>query len=198
MGADPTPEELRRLSEESDDWTMIFTRVNPSGLVVRDAKFYPDAGSLDVALGLFTSEYAGFDVGLCAVLRGQVKTVDDFEEADQPDPRGQWAVTTLREYRSNPGSHSPFTVYGSWDTGDGPMRHVRHVWAINAEHAELHAREDCTIGTFLVAGVVEGRVPDEQADAVWATFDGTRPAAPDHRSWWRKLLDKYRGSGETA
>jgi hypothetical protein len=192
MGADtdPTPEELRRLAAESDDFTAVFTRVNPAGRIVRDAKFYRDAGTVDIAAGLFADDFAEVQTGLCAMLRGQVKTVDDFEEASTPYD-DQWATTTLADYRRRVDggeSTGQFTLYGSWDTGDGPRRYLKRINAVNAEHAELLTVVDKSIGVFLVAGVVAGWVPDEQVDAVWATPDGQVPVVSAPQPWWRRLV----------
>ena len=191
MVADPSPEQLRRLSAEMDDFTFLFTRVNPAGRVVRDARFYRDAGSLDVALCLFAADYSGYAVGLCAVLRGQVRTIDSFELADEPRLGDPWAVPTLARYEADSTPRSRFTVFASWDTGDGPRRYSVCAEAVNAEHAELAARSDKTIGTFLVAGVVAGWVPVEDTDAVWATVNGEQPVqAPEVRPWWARLVGR--------
>jgi hypothetical protein len=185
---------MERLAAELDDWTFIYHRVNPAGLVVRDAKFIEDAGSYDVAVILFKGLTVddGADVGLCAVLRGKVTTVDDVELADQ-QPGGYAWRDRLAVLDNAGAAQERFTVLGSWDTGDGPRRYSKNVRAVNAEHAELLVRADKTVGTFLVAGVVEGWVPVEDADEVWATIDGQPPQAPDTRSWLRRKLDGLTG-----
>lgn len=189
MDADRSPAYFERMAAENDDFTYIFWRVNPAGHIVRDAKIIEDAGNYDVAKLLFADAVDGTQIGLCAVLRGQVKTVDDFELANEPEMNDQWEslLDRLHFNRYMPGTRS-YTVFGSWDTGDGYRRHSRHVeGAVSAVHAELIVRHGKTLGTFLVAGVVEGCVPNaDPPEEKWATLDGTQPvpAAPK-RPWWR-------------
>lgn len=187
MAADMPAADLGRMADEFGTFTMIYHRTNPAGQIVRDAKFITDAGSYDIAVILFQGQLAGAQVGLCAVLRGQVATVDDFELATGPVMDDQ---TRDRLASMDDGLGHWFTVFGSWDTGDGPRRYSKHVQAISPEHAELLVRSDKTVGTFLVAGVVEGWAQVEDSDATWATVDDRQPAAQDRRSWLRRKLDR--------
>lgn len=185
MAADPTPEELRREATENDDFTFLYVRRNRSGRWVRDAKFIRDCGDLGVATTLFADHVAGVDVQVCAVLRGMVRTVDDFEFADEPDPFTEPYASRLLKLGS-PMDGDRHTVFGAWDTGDGPRRYSRRITASSAEHAELLVRERLTGGVFLVAAVVEGWATVADLDATWATVDGQQPAAePDRprRRW---------------
>jgi hypothetical protein len=182
---DATPEEMARKASEYDDFTIVYVRRNRSGRWVRDAKFYPDAGTADVAARLFADDMAGADVRPCATLRGQVRTVDDFEYADDPDVFTNPYAAMLDDYQTSSEDRWPFTVYACWDTGDGPRRYSKQVQAVDARHAELLARLDKTAGEFLAAAVVEGHVPVEDADAVWATLDGEPETGtePTRRRW---------------
>lgn len=173
MGADPTADELARMADEHGDFTYLYLRANDVGWV-RDAKPITDAGSLDVADVLFAGWVEGVQVRLCAVLRGRVATVDDFEFADQPDVTAEPYASRLASFERRAGRRR-FTVYGCWDTGDGPRRYSKRVEAVDADHAELLVRRDKTVGEFLVAAVVEGFVPVEDSAAIWAAVDG-KPA----------------------
>lgn len=169
-----SPEEFARRVELNDDWTFIFMRPGPGGRPVRDVKFVVDCSSLDLARLLFWGERDRSRVFLAAILREQVATVDDYTDlADEPqweqiDPeRGVTYAQLYEEYlrraTANPSLLQHFTVYGGWDT-DGRLKpFMKYVEAIDALHAELIVRAmTSNRGTFLVAGVVELWVPQEE------------------------------------
>lgn len=192
MDLDVSPEAMERMAAEMGTYTMLYWRRNPAGWLVRDAWICDDAGSYDTAVTLFSGRAVGVEVGLCAVLRGRVQTVDDFERADEPDMDDM--IDTFNRYAmmvrtSSPEQLRTYTVYGSWDTGDGHKRWAQKVEAaLSPLHAELVARENKTLGEFLVAGVVRGCVPTEDTGEAWATLDGCQPApaaAQPAKPWWR-------------
>lgn len=187
MVAEQSAASFERMAAEMGDFTMIYWRRNPGGLIVRDAKFIEDAVSYDIAVSLFADVVAGVEVGLCAVLRGRVSTVDDIERADEPH-MDRAAYVHLEGLNEAAGVQKTrqYTVYGSWDTGDGHRRHMDVIEATDPLHAELIARSVKADGTFLVAGVVEGCVPTEDTDEEWATVNGQPPApAAPRRTWWK-------------
>jgi hypothetical protein len=171
---DMSADDAARFAGEYDDHTYLYLRKNQLGWV-RDAKFIPNCFDLDTANVLFAGHVEGAEVRLCAVLRGQVATVDEFEFADQPDVEAEPYASRLVSLDRRDG-HRWFTVYGCWDTGDGPRRYSKRVEAVDAEHAELLVRRDKTAGEFLIAAVVEDWVPVEDVGVTWATLDGSQPA----------------------
>lgn len=199
------PDDLHRQAMEWGDFTCVFWRTNPLGSKVRDAKFYPNAGTADMAARMFADEFATVETGLCAVLRGQVKTVDHhIDLADTAPWMDGWAgvIETYKQGAADGQATSRYTVYASYDTGDGHRRYLSYIVAIDAFHAELTVAQvmvtDYPGAVFLTAGVVEGWKGDEQVDAVWATPDGTRerqqPATPTPASqpWYRRVVDGLR------
>jgi len=184
--SDPTADEMARMAAETADHTFVYVRLNGAGRWVRDAKFITDCADFHVANWLFAGHVDGARVRLCAVLRGQVCTVDNFEFADSPDVFTDPYAGRLERLNRTLTVRQWFSVLGCWDTGDGPRRYGKVVHAADAEHAELQARVELTEGEFLVAGVVEGRVQVEDVDAVWATVDGQtepEPMVQQPRRW---------------
>lgn len=183
MDADET---LREASEYGD-FTVVYARRNLSGRWVRDAKFMTGAGSVENAATMFAFEMGDAEVRPCAILRGQVKTVDDFEYADTPDVFSNPYASRLVHFDADRTAVTRrYTVLGCWDTGDGPRRYSKRVFARDAEHAELMVRRDLSDGEFLVAAVVKGHAHVADVDAVWATFDGEEPTAlvEARRNWF--------------
>lgn len=190
MVADMSAAGMERLAEEFDSFSFLYWRRNSRGVIVRDAKFIDDAGNYEIAVGLFADYVGGLradvEIGLCAVLRGRVDTVDDIDRADQPvmDYAAHERLEILNS-QANLGNADTFSVYGSWDTGDGHKRYMKVVQAQDPLHAELIVRADKTEGEFLVAAVVEGCVPTEDTEE-WATVNGQQTAlAAPKRPWWK-------------
>jgi hypothetical protein len=181
MDADLGADEFARMADQMDDRTYLYARKNGAGIWVRDAKFITDCFDLELANAVFAGHVDGAQVLLCAVLRGQVATVDDFELAEPGNG-----------YYNPRAPRRRYTVFGCWDTGDGHRRYSKQVEATSPVHAEVIVNRDKTVGEFLVAGVVEGWVPVEDRDAVWATVDGqpaeSSPVAAERRTVPRWLL----------
>lgn len=178
---------LLREASEYGDFTVVYVRRNTSGRWVRDAKFMVGAGSVENAAALFAVDVLGAEVRPCAILRGQVKTVDDFEYADTPDVFTNPYAGRLAHFDAD---HTAVTrryaVFGCWDTGDGPKRYSKRVYAKDPEHAELMVRQKLSDGEFLVAAVVEEHAQVADVDSVWATLDGEEPTIPvgaPRRNW---------------
>jgi hypothetical protein len=175
MAADQTGltgDETLRKAREFNDYTFLYVRRNGAGYWVRDAKFIDDCPDLEGATVQFGADAYNADVAVCGVLRGHVRTVDDFEYAAGPsllDPTYQRRLDT---YNANLDDRHQFTVVCSWDTGDGRKRYTKRVRAANPEHAELLLLDELTEGEVLIAGVVNGWPPFEDRDLTWATISG--------------------------
>jgi hypothetical protein len=167
-----TGDEMLRKAREFDDYTFLYVRRNGAGRLVRDAQFVDDCPDLATATTLFATGVYNTDVAVCGVLRGHVRTVDNFEYASGPDlsdPRYRQLLNNYNEWATD---HVRYTVVCSWDTGDGRKRYSRRVHAVNAEHAELIVLDELTEGEVLIAGVVNGHPILEDRDLTWATISG--------------------------